>query len=597
MNEAGKIAVQPMVRRVGIAIAQGVALWWLYDAVENGLWPPDQRGWLVGLIAALVLVPMAHYLVADLAPASRQAPVLSVLGLLALGLGWHHGAWTANEPYDDFLSFPAALGVLVFHALPFVQSALTRGAVRPQYADLFQFAWRNALLVALGFVFTGVFWLLLWLWGQLFHMLGIDAFRTLFESSPFAVPATAVAVGVGVQLAGSVERLQTALRQQLLAMLKWLAPLAILILALFTVALLVKSPELFAEQRRVISAVWLLWLVAMTVALLNAAYQDGSEEAPYPRWLGALIRHAAILLLPVALLAIYALGVRIDAYGLTVSRTWGLLAAIVAVAYAGGYAWAALRRGRWMAGIGAVNVGVALFTIAALMLMLTPVLSPQRLAAASVHGRILAQPDSDSYAYLRFESGRYGRERLAQLAKIEAHPAADEIRMLARREIGKKARWGPGPLGTALTADAFEVFPAGTDLDPALLAALGKSPEAYLLATCVTREPCPLLFADLDGDGTAEAIAFPDTGVVGARRKDGGWQMLDRMAGGGIGKVSDTENLRRALREGRYRIGNFPWQAIEIDGDRFLLAEPAQAPCDDTPAGANDATGKPAEGR
>src|SRR4029450_4047356 len=95
------------------------------------------------------------------------------------------------------------------------------------------------------------------------------------------------------QLAGSVERLQTALRQQLLALLKWLTPLATLILVLLTGTLVAKWPAAFAERRRAISAVWLLWLVAVTVALLNSAYQDGREEAPYPQLLGNALRGAA----------------------------------------------------------------------------------------------------------------------------------------------------------------------------------------------------------------------------------------------------------------------------------------------------------------
>ena len=348
MSEAKSFSAGAMAGRIAIALAQGFLLWWLYDAVTQDRWPEDQRGWLVGLIAAGTLVPLAHYLISDLAPPARQWPLLAGLALLTLGLGWHHGAWTIDEPYRD-PSFSLALAVLIFHALPFAQSVLVHGTFRPRYEVLFQFAWRNALLGALGALFTGVFWLLLVLWGELFSMLGIDFFSDLFQTPRFAIPATAVVVGIGVQLAGSVERLQGALRQQLLALLKWLAPLAAFILTLFTVALLAKSPELFAEQRRAISAVWLLWLVALTVALLNAAYQDGRDEEPYPRWLGTAIRYAGMLLLPVALLAVYALAVRIATYGLTPSRGWGFLVALVALGYAGGYAWAAARRGAWMA--------------------------------------------------------------------------------------------------------------------------------------------------------------------------------------------------------------------------------------------------------
>lgn len=583
MDEGGRLRVRPVLVRIAVAFSQGAVLWWLYDSVEKGLWPADRRGWLVALVAAVVLVPIVHFLVSDLARLRRQWPVLAVTAALALGLGWHHGAWTASEPYfDGFPAFPAALVVLMFHALPFAQATLLRGVTRPRYPDLFQFAWRNALLIALGGVFAVVLWLLLWLWGGLFHMLGIDVFRDLFESSPFAIPATAVAVGAGIQLAGSVERLQAALRQQLLAMLKWLAPLAFLILALFAVALLAKSPELFSEHRRAISAALLLWLVTMTVALLNAAYQDGTGDAPYPQWLGLPIRYVTVLLLPVALLAICAIVLRIDAYGLTVPRVWGVLVALVAVAYGGGYAWAALRRGPWMAEVGTVNVGVALFTIVALTLMLTPALSPERLAAASQYERILAKADTDAYAYLRFDSGRYGRERLARLVKLETHPQADEIRRLASREIARKSRWNAKPLGTSLTAAAFEAFPVGSEIDPALVAALGASMHAPALDPCATREPCPLLFVDLNRDGAAEAIVFSGQYRVGATKKGKQWRVLDRVSVEELPQGSpDAEATRRALREGDFHIVDFPWQALEIGGGTLLFADPppAQAPC------------------
>lgn len=575
MTETQTVSRTQMAGRVAIALVQGALLWWLYDAFEHGYWPTDQRGWLMGLVAVAVLVPAAHYLIADLADPRRQLRVLAVLAVLVLGLGWHHGAWAADEPDTDFLSFPLALGVLVFHALPFVQSALSRGVIRPRYEDLFYYAWRNALLVGLGLVFAGAFWSLLMLWGALFRMLGVDFFRDLFTDSTFAIPATTVAVGVGLQLAGSVERLQTALRRQLLTMLKWLTPLAILILVLFTVTLLEKSPELFSEQRRAISAAWLLWLVAVTVVLLNTAYQDGREEAPYPRWLGFCVRGAVVLLLPVALLAIYAIGARIDSYGVTASRAWGMLVAVIALAYAAGYAWASSRQGRWMERIGVVNVAVALFTIAMLAIMLTPVLSPERLAAASQFRRAIADPTGDAYGYLRFQSGRYGMTRLEQLAAIEGVAETGAIRARAARELQRKQRWDGAGAAEQLSAGAFAGFPQGNRVGPELLAALRNSPNVGLLRNCEASSPCPVLFADLNRDGAPEAIVFVGDGVVGAARTADGWQMLDHLQHPGASEwKNDKLSVWRALKDGDYRVGDLPWQVIEINGEYYILAAP-----------------------
>lgn len=566
--------------RVAISLLQGLLLWWLYHSVETDSWPATDRGWLIGLIAPAVLVPAAHFLIVDVGDRRRGLWVLLPLALALFGLGWHHGAWTSNDPqFDSTFAFSLALVVLVFHALPFVQGWLASGRWKPAYEELFQYAWRNTLLLAFGGVFSGVFWLLLWLWGALFKMLGITFFVDLFTEAYFAIPATAVALGLGMHLVGSVERLQTLLRQQLLAMLKWLAPLAILILALFTVTLLVKSPELLLEQRRVISAAWLLWLVALTVSLLNAAYQDGRSDSPYPRWLGNAIRCLVPLLVVIAVLASYALLVRAQSYGLTVARTWGLLVAAIALAYAGGYAWAALRRGAWMAGMGAVNVWVALGTIALLTLMLTPIASPERLAAASQYARVLADPDGDSYRYLRFNSGRYGRDRLERLAKLADHPAATKIQAAVAREQAKENPW-EAPRRAALPADIFEVFPAGQAVEPKLLTALHESGDRHGLDACTETEPCPLLFIDLNRDGVAEALIFAAYATYGAERSADGWEIRNQGQGfGGYASPADRKTLRKALAQGRYSVRDPDWQTFEINGRDHVFEKRHEPPC------------------
>ncbi len=131
MSEVRTMDPRRWAARIGIALVQGLLLWWLYDVAANDRWPEDQRGWLAGLITVAVIVPGVHYLLADLATAARQRLVLLALALLSLGLGWHHGAWTADAPYREPLSFILPLGVLLFLLLPFVQSALTRGSPAP----------------------------------------------------------------------------------------------------------------------------------------------------------------------------------------------------------------------------------------------------------------------------------------------------------------------------------------------------------------------------------------------------------------------------------------------------------------------------------
>ena len=475
------MTVSPLWRRISVAAVQGVLLWWLYASAAAGAWPRTAPGLFVALVTAVVLVPLLYYLTSGLTPVrTRHLAVLACALVVLLGVGWHQGTMVIGtaEPTPDHgnpapYAYALVVGLLCLHALPFAQSWLVRGDWRWRYPDLFRFAWRNALLAALGVLFFGVFWLLLGLWAQLFSMIGVRLFANIFFDARFAIPASAVALGVGVQLAGSVERLETALREQILTLLKWLSPLAVLILAIFSVALLVKAPELLAARQRTISASWLLWLIAMNVLLLNAAYQDGSANEPFPRWLGRTVRFLVPLLLVVAAIAAYAILVRIDEYGLTVSRAWAVLVALLATVYAAGYAWSAVRGGDWMSGMGRVNVLVALLTIASLTTMLTPALSPYRLTAASQHERVLARTDtprSEDFHLLRFDAGTYGRKRLSQLADLEGHPREAEIRSLATaaqaassRHLARAELKAIAPEGLALQA-----YPAGTEIEPAL---------------------------------------------------------------------------------------------------------------------------------
>ena len=575
------MTVQPVWRRVGIAALQGALLWALYAALDAGRWPATAPGTYIALVTVIVLVPLLYYLLAGLeAPRSRIWAVLSVASIVLLGIGLHHGAFVTGPfvPLPEGVAqasteYALVVAVLCFHALPFAQAFLANGDWRVQYRDLFRFAWRNALLGALGGLFCGVFWLLLGLWAQLFRMLGINLFAEVFFDARFAIPATTVAAGVGIQLAGSVERLETALREQILALLKWLAPLAALILGLFSVALLIKTPELLAAKQRIISASWLLWLVAMNVLLLNAAYQDGEAVHPYPRWLARVMSWVVPLLLVVASIAAYAIAVRIGEYGLTTSRVWATLVALIAWVYAAGYAWASFRRGVWMDGMGRVNVLVALLTIASLLLLLTPLLSPFRLAAASQFDRVLASGDAedvDAFLTLRFDTGAYGRDRLARLADLKAHPRADEIRRLAAAAIAATQRHlAQADVQKVAAPDLLlQAYPAGMDIEPALRDAIARVFDEDIGWGRVCNEaagPCAVLFADLDADGTAEAIVFSaNPGGLILRRNEADWGAAGWLQ---PGRWIGPEDVTDRLRKGEFRVVEPEWSVLML-GDR-----------------------------
>lgn len=105
----------------------------------------------------------------------------------------------------------------------------------------------------------------------------------------------ALRAGCALHLIGSIDGLVSAVLEQLLNVLKWLATVAGALLVLFTLALLTKLPGLVFSGRHAIGADWLLWLVAVIVLFLNAAYRDGRVDRPYPRWIAQAFRFAVPL--------------------------------------------------------------------------------------------------------------------------------------------------------------------------------------------------------------------------------------------------------------------------------------------------------------
>jgi hypothetical protein len=361
--------------------------------------------------------------------------------------------------------------------------------------------------------------------------------------------------------------------------LKWLGTVAGLLLALFTLALLVKLPGLVFEGQRAIGAVWLLWLVAVVVLLLNAAYRDGTAERPYPKWVAQSLRFIVPLTVVISVTALYALSVRTQRYGLSVERVWAFVVAIAAFIYSAGYSVAAFRRGPWLAGIARVNVAVALLLIVIITAASTPLLSPHRLAANSQFRRALAAGDDlpkagdlTPFVYLRFEAGQYGLARLRELAALQGHPNAEGIRGRAAQALKQTARWdNRAPPDISALVARMPVYPAGHSLDPDLVAILGGEWGRSDRGRYGNGENGQMagIFADLDGDGTEEFIWLnPSVGSV-YRHHGGHWQFI----GGAYpdGTPASWEILAAELAKGALSTKPRQWQDLYLGAHKFRI--------------------------
>jgi len=565
------------------AVLQGWALFGLHHALEQHHWPATSPAWTFALYAVTLFVPATLELLAEHARAAALWVTVAVLGLLYFYFGWHHGAHVAADSFKpqsgpDYAVLAFVLGVLWLHLLPFAQCRLVTGRWAPQYPVLFAAAWRNALVLAEAGTFTALFWLLLFLWQMLFHMLGIDFFRELFQKPIFIYPVTSLTFGCAVHLIGSVEKMTSTVLEQILSLLKWLAVIAGAILAFFTLALLFNLPNLVFSGQKAIGAAWLLWLVAVMVLLLNAAYRDGTVAKAYPGWIAQPLRAVVPLLIIISITALYALYVRTRNFGLTVDRVWAFVVAGGAMLYSVGYTVAAFSRGAWLGAIARVNIGAAIALSAVIGTALTPLLSPYRLAADSQFHRVQRRGlavSENPLQYLRFRTGRYGTQRLQELAQATTGVDAPNIRTAAAAMLARQSPWEAGalPMDTASRLSRLTIYPVGRQLDKplteALLADLGK-PERHFIVDRMSDVGAGV-FVDLNGDKTDEFVLVFANQALAYEHRQGEWVFIGTMFDARAPGTRSGESIADDVVQGRVTVDRPKWNDLMIGTRRYRL--------------------------
>jgi hypothetical protein len=566
------------------AAAQGAALLLLHIW---GAWlaEPARYFWLLWPLYAVALwLPLSMQL---LAPHRRETYFWRILGCFAAALaamgayqGW--SVWAPGFLESHYWTGSAAIScltaaVLWFVLLPFAQLRLQRGVWGADYPFLFAAAWRNFLQLASAAAFTGVLWLLLWLWAGLFAMLDVEFFADLFSSRFFVYPVSSIVFGLGLVLYQSREAAIHGIYCALLQIMGWLLPLAALLAVCFLAALPFTGLQPLWKTGH--AGALLLTLQGFLLLLFNAAWQDGSGEPLPPRWLRRPLAWAIALLPVYAGLNAYSLGLRVAQYGWSGERVWAALLIFICGFYGFGYAYAALRRSdAWMAGVAQVNVAAALLLAVLLAATATPLLDPERIGVASQVGRLLSgevKADAFDYRYLRFDTGRYGAAALQRLTVLDGHPQAEEIRKKAATAQKQKERyWGGARVDWTAEEIAAQlpVYPQGITAEPSFFRHLSAKVNAEPWSCpCLQErnERCVLLILDLNGDGDAEHILI-STAYSGEvyRRNGKEWSRVGELIlqSGGSG---DFEDIKRDLAAGKLRILEPGWRDVEIGGRQY----------------------------
>ncbi len=512
------------VARLLLGLIQGLVLYGLSES--RGEIAPE---WLAAVYLVALFVPLiAIGGLGALRPITLAAWAAAAATLLA-GLGWYDvSRWTDGEHqvFSPSVFFAAAALVFVTHHLV-AGGDEARKWIAP-YERYFDLGWRHGAQLALAGMFTGAFWLVLWLGAALFDLIKVHFLRELIQQAWFSLPASTTMFAAAIHVTALQAGLVRGFRALGLMLLSWLAPVMTLLAGAFLLMLPFTGLQPLWDTRAA-TAIMLGVCVALVV-LINASYQDGAEEQK-PGWLRQwAVRIAAVLLTPLAVLAAYALYLRIDQYGLTPDRIYALAVLAIGASYAVSYMAGAFSK-RWMRPLEAGNIASAFVTIAVCAAIFSPLADPARLSVDDQMRRFAAGRVSAAQLdvrFLRFEAGRYGRaalERLRDGGDVVLAKRATEA-LAARNRYGPEFDAEP-PLRVA----DIRMHPEGAALPATFLAA---SELGGAIEECRRSEhTCDAYLLDMNNDGEADVVLAANySASVYSLGDDGTWrwlaQVLDR---------------------------------------------------------------------
>ena len=567
------VELSPVTRwgMVATGLLQGLVCYLLITWLAG-----KNNSWIVyGVPATLALSSVLLFTVVSFKQ-KRLWGWLAIVLIATLGMsGWLKwqidgmSPWRAEKALWDFGCYLLLMGMML---LPWIQQSLRERNDNTRYSYFYQSVWHNVLVLLVIFITNGLTWLVLLLWSELFKLVGITFFKTLFFSTDWFIYLTlGLVTALAVILARTQSRLIDSIQKLFTLIATGLLPLVSLLTLLFIITL--PFAGLNAISRH-ISAAGLLLTLAFLQLLLMAVVRD-PQKASIP-WAGPLryLIKTALLVTPLyVLIAAWALWLRVAQYGWTAERLHGALAVVVLLVWSLGYfvsiVW---RKGQNPLVLqGKVNLAVSLLVLVILVLLNSPVLDSMRISVNSHMARYQSgknTPDQVSI-YMLEQSGRYGRAALESLKSDVEYMkdpkrrrsllmAFDGVQRLQQR-ISEKA-----------LADNVLIAPGSGKPDATFWSAVMKN--LYNAMICIEKDACVLVEQDLNSDGRAEWILFAFNSeryiVYGFDPDKKEWQELTMSL---LPREITKEKLLTAAKEGKLGTKPKAWRDLTVDGETLDL--------------------------
>ncbi|WP_213134134.1 DUF4153 domain-containing protein [Citrobacter sp. FP75] len=496
-----------------------------------------------------------------------MALIFCVVLAMSVWLKWNVADSDKWRQQSVFFVFGWRLLLMAMLALPWIQYSLHARTDQARYPQFYTQLWLNVLTLLIVFISNGLFWMVLLLWSEMFKLVNITFFETLFfDTDWFAYIALGLITALAVVLARTQSRLVAAVQKLLTLIATGLLPLVALLALMFIVTLPFTGLEAISQR---VSAAGLMSTLTLLLLLLMAIVREPQKNAlPYPGALRCLIK-TSLLVAPVyMLIAGWAVSVRIHQYGWTPDRLYGALVVCVLLVWSFGYLASILRRRCNPLEIqGKVVLGVSLLALVLLVLLTSPVIDAWRISVNSHMGRYYSgkiKPDQVSL-YMLSNSGKPGRAALEALQKDAAFNKDSK----RKRDLDAILRGNRDPI-KELTA---------TQLAPVVMIAPGsKKPDdafwrfvkqqSYRITSCVEQDACVLVDQDLNADGKPEQVlyAFGDGESLIFGIKESQWSLLGATQ---LPEGFNKEKLLQAVANRTLTSAPRIWRDITVNGERL----------------------------
>ncbi|MBJ9849351.1 MULTISPECIES: DUF4153 domain-containing protein [Citrobacter] len=534
---------------------------------------PHNDGWLFyGMPATIAITSALLLTVVSFKQRALwywMALIFIVVLAMSVWLKWQVEDSDKWRQHEVFMFYGWRLLLMAMLALPWIQYSLHVSREQARYPHFYRQLWLNALTLLIVFVANGLFWLVLLLWSEMFKLVGIPFFSTLFfDTDWFGYVAFGLITALAVVLARTQSRLVTAVQKLLTFIATGLLPLVALLALMFILTLPFTGLEAISQR---VSAAGLMSTLTLLLLLLIAIVREPQKEAlPYPGALRYLIKCSLIVAPIYMLIAGWSLWVRIQQYGWTPERVYGVLVVVVLLVWSFGYLASILRRGRNPLELqGPVILGVSLLALGLLVLLSSPVIDAWRISVNSHMGLYHSgkiKPDQVSL-YMLEHSGKPGRAALEALQKDVAFNQDSK----RRRDLSSllQGRRDPVKELTATQLVSKVVMAPGSQKPDDAFWAFVKT-QGYRITSCAEQNACVLVSQDLNADGHPEQVlyAFGDGESLVFGMQKNKWDLL---AVATLPEGFTKDKLLQAV--ANQQLGSTPriWRDITIDGKRLPM--------------------------